>query len=178
MATAKKQVQEEENKKFVFTSKNIAEITEQIGDGVVIKRYQNPWFKNEVGVRRSGISFGITTWEWEEYFKCAESVQYFAENYCQIKREDGSIGPIRLRDYQRDILDLYENNRVILCASRQSGKCSTFNTSVQISENKYERIGIIYYNIMRLYRKLTFLEKVKIKMYNFIYHLDNKRTKI
>jgi hypothetical protein len=29
-----------------------------------------------------------TAWEWEEYFKCAESVQYFAENYCQIKREE------------------------------------------------------------------------------------------
>jgi len=177
MATSKKQIQQEENKKFIFTSKNITEITEQIADGVVIKRYQNPWFKNEVGVRRSGLSFGITDEEFQEYMKCSQDVQYFAEKYCQIKREDGSIGPIRLRPYQRDILDLYEKNRVILCASRQSGKCSIFNTSVQISEDKYERIGIIYYNIISLHRKLTFLEKLKIKMYNFIYHLDSKRIK-
>jgi hypothetical protein len=168
MATAKKQVQEEENKKFVFTSKNIADITEQIGDGVVIKRYQNPWFKNEVGVRRAGISFGITACEWEEYFKCAESVQYFAENYCQIKREDGSIGPIKLRDYQRDILDLYENNRVILCASRQSGKCFSFIGKV-LQENGSEiSIGNLYYQILSKYRKLTFLEKIKLFLYKLV----------
>jgi hypothetical protein len=176
MAVNKSQIPEE-NKKFVFTSKNIEEITEQISDGVVIKRYMNPWFSNEVGVRRSGISFGITSDEFQEYLKCADSVHYFAEKYCKIKREDGTIGPIKLRDYQKDILELYKNPRVILCASRQSGKCSIFNTSVQISEDKYERIGIIYYNIISLHRKLTFLEKLKIKMYNFIYHLDNKRIK-
>lgn len=176
MATAKNQTIKEENKKFVFTSKNIEEITEQISDGIVIKRYMNPWFSNEVGVRRSGISFGITSDEFQEYLKCADSVHYFAEKYCKIKREDGTIGPIKLRDYQKDILELYKNPRVILCASRQSGKCSTFNTLIQIKEDRYERIGIVYYNIISKYRKLTFLEKIKIKLYNFIYLLDNKRN--
>jgi hypothetical protein len=174
MATTKKQQQQEENKKFVFTSKNITEITEQMSDGVIVKRYMNPWFKGEVGVRRAGISFGITPEEFQEYIRCMDDVHYFAEKYCQIKREDGSIGPIKLRDYQKGILDLYKNPRVILCASRQSGKCSTFNTLVQLSENEFERLGILYYKILSTYRKLTFLEKIKIKMYNFIYHLDNK----
>jgi hypothetical protein len=176
MATAKNQTIKEENKKFVFTSKNIEEITEQISDGIVIKRYMNPWFSNEVGVRRSGISFGITSDEFQEYLKCADSVHYFAEKYCKIKREDGTIGPIKLRDYQKDILELYKNPRVILCASRQSGKCSTFNTLIQIKEDRYERVGVIYYNIISKYRTLTFLEKMKIKLYNFIYLLDNKRS--
>lgn len=177
MAVAKKQNQEE-NKKFIFTSKNIDEITEQIADGVVIKRYQNPWFKNEVGVRRDGISFGISPEEFEEYLRCGDDVQYFAEKYCQIKREDGTIGPIKLRDYQRDILDLYENNRVILCASRQSGKTInaaisilhfiTFNNdkNVMIVANLRDTTIEIVDKIKSIYVNLPFFLKVGIKNWN------------
>lgn len=167
MTTTKKQHQEE-NKKFVFNSKNISEITEQMSDGVIIKRYMNPWFKNEVGVRRSGISFGITPEEFQEYIRCMDDIHYFAEKYCQIKREDGSIGPIKLRDYQKDILDLYKNPRVILCASRQSGKCFSFTGEV-LQENGSEiSIGNLYYQLLSKYRKLTFLEKIKVFLYKLV----------
>jgi hypothetical protein len=178
MATAKNQTIKEENKKFVFTSKNIEEITEQISDGIVIKRYMNPWFSNEVGVRRSGISFGITSDEFQEYLKCADSVHYFAEKYCKIKREDGTIGPIKLRDYQKDILELYKNPRVILCASRQSGKCATWQSGIVIENSNIKTLGGLYYSLLSSYRKLTFLEKIKIKLYKLLDHLDNKHTKI
>ena len=127
MAAIKKQ--QEIEKKFVFTSENIEEITQKISDGYVIKRYQNPWFKNEVGVRRSGITFALSDYEIQEYIKCKLDIHYFAEKYCKVKREDGSIGNIRLRDYQKDILDLYTKNRFsILCASRQAGK--TVNAAI------------------------------------------------
>jgi len=125
MAVAKK----ESEKKFIFTSKNIVDITQQISDGYIIKRYQNPWFKNEVGVRRSGITFALSEDEIQEYIRCKLDIHYFAEKYCKVKREDGSIGNIRLRDYQKDILDLYTKNRFsILCASRQAGK--TVNAAI------------------------------------------------
>lgn len=177
MPPRQQQQDDDENKKFIFTSKNIEEITQQISDGYIVKRYQNPWFKNEVGVRRAGLSFGVSEAEIEEYYKCSEDIHYFAEKYCKIKREDGSVGPIVLRDYQKEILDLFKHNRVILCASRQSGKCANFNTIIQISATKYERLGILYYCVVSLYRKLTFLEKIKIELYNFIYQLDSKHKK-
>ena len=175
MATIKKQVQEEENKKFIFTSKNITEITEQIADGVVVKRYQNPWFKNEVGVRRAGLSFGITPDEFQEYMKCSEDIHYFAERYCQIKREDGSIGPIRLRPYQKEILNLYKFNRVILCASRQSGKCASRQTILDTLEYGKISIGDLYDKYLLKQRKLTLLEKTKLFLYKLLSRLDNKR---
>lgn len=168
MATIKNQTNKEENKKFVFTSKNVEEITEQISDGIVIKRYMNPWFSNEVGVRRSGISFGITPEEFQEYLKCADSVHYFAEKYCKIKREDGTIGPIKLRDYQKDILDLYQNPRVILCASRQSGKCFSFTGKVLVENMGEISIGYLYYKLLANIRKLTFLEKIKLSLYKLL----------
>ena len=163
-----------EERKFVFTTKVVEEITDKINDGVVVKRYQNPWFKNEVGVKRAGITFAMTPDEIQEYIKCKLDIQYFAEKYCRIKTEDGSVQNIKLRDYQKKILDLYTNSRFsILCGSRQIGKCSWFNSLVNI-DGKNERIGIIYYSSVSSFRKLTLSERLKIKLYNLVYRLDNK----
>lgn len=170
MATKKSQ---EIEKKFIFTSENVDKINQQILDGYVIKRYQNPWFKNEAGIRRSGLSFGITPEEVEEYIRCKVDIHYFAEKYCKVKREDGSIGNIKLRNYQKDILDLYDKNRFsILMGSRQIGKCFLFNTTVSIEGEGKTRVGILYYKIVSKYRKITFKEKLKILLYNIIYLLD------
>ena len=185
MATSKKQQQKEDvNKKFVFTSKNIENITEQISEGVIVKMYQRPWLKNEVGIRRHGLSFDMTMpngtgeSEFEEYIKCANDIHYFAEKYCKIKREDGSIGEIVLRPYQRDILNLFKNNRVILCSSRQSGKTInaaitilhfiTFNNdkNVMIVANLGATTIEIIDKIKSIYINLPFFLKVGIKNWN------------
>lgn len=127
--------------KFIFTSDIINEINEKINDGVVIKRHQNPWFKNEVGVKRSGIKFRMTPEEEEEYIKCYLDIHYFAEKYCKIKTEDGSIQLVKLRDYQKDIIDLYSKNRFsILCGSRQIGKALKNNSLVWTIDGK-KQIG-------------------------------------
>lgn len=166
-------VKEVQEKKFIFTTKIVNEIIEKINDGVLIKRFENPWFKNEVGVRRHGISFALTEDEISEYIKCKVDIHYFAEKYCQVKTEDGSVGNINLRDYQKDILDLYCNGRFsILCGSRQIGKCIVFNTVVEVENLGEYRIGILYYQMISQFRKLTFLEKVKIRLYNILYLLE------
>lgn len=172
-------VKKDDEKKFTFTSKNIEDITQKINDGYVLKRHMNPWFKNEVGVRRAGISFGITDPEFSEYVKCKLDIKYFAEKYCKIKREDGSIGPIFLRDYQKDILDLYNNNRFsILMSSRQSGK--TINAAIAmlhfITFNNDKNIMIvaniagtaieIIDKVKNIYINLPFFLKVGIKNWN------------
>lgn len=162
-----------EEKRFVFTSKNVEEITNKINDGVVIKRYQNPWFENQVGVRRTGITFAWTDEEIQEWVKCAKDIYYFAEKYCKVKTEEGNITNIKLRDYQYNILDLYTKNRFsILMGSRQIGKCVTFNTLVDLESGEKVRIGILYYTIQSMERNLTFLEKVKITLYNILFRFN------
>jgi hypothetical protein len=47
MAVAKQQ-----ERQMIFTTKLVDEATDKINDGVVVKRYQNPWLKSEVGLRR------------------------------------------------------------------------------------------------------------------------------
>ena len=167
----------EVERQMIFTTKVVDESTEKINDGVVVKKYQNPWLKSEVGIRRSGVTFRMTPEEQQEYIRCAIDIHYFTEKYCKTKREDGSVGSISLRDYQKDILDNFVNNRFnILMASRQVGKCFFFNTlcSVEKDGEKIDiRIGKLYYYMLSKERSLTLLERVKIKLYDFLYILEN-----
>jgi len=121
----------ETERQMIFTTKIVDESTDKINDGIVVKRYQNPWMKSEVGIRRAGVSFRMTSDEQQEYVRCALDIHYFTEKYCKTKREDGSVGSITLRDYQKEILDSFVNNRFsILMASRQVGKCNVLTTKV------------------------------------------------
>jgi hypothetical protein len=165
-------------KQMIFTTKLVDEATNKINDGIVIKRYQNPWLKGEVGLRRSGVTFRMSPEEQEEYIKCALDIDHFVEKYCMVKREDGSIGNITLRDYQAEILSNFVNNRFnILMASRQVGKCFSFNTVISIERDgiQYDiRFGKLYYLMVSKERRLNLLEKIKIKLYDYLYKLENR----
>ncbi len=161
---------------FVLTTDIINEIEIRENLGKLLKRYEKLWFSNLRGVRKPYLTFAMTDDEFEEYIKCKINIHYFAENHCQIKREDGTIGPMTLRHYQKEIIDLYSKNpRSILMASRQTGKCLTFNTIVSVENLDGVLkipIGLLYYNELKKERKLTLLEKIKIKLYYLIYKLQ------
>jgi hypothetical protein len=171
-------IDEEELRKFVFNSELVEELTQKINDGIVLKRYQNPWFKNEIGNRRAGITFAMTPEEIAEYIKCKTDIKYFAQKYCKIKVEDGSIKNLTLRDYQIDILELYQNRKSILCGSRQIGKTInaaitmlhfvTFNNdkNIMIVANIASTTIEIVDKIKSIYVHLPFFLKVGIKNWN------------
>lgn len=168
-----------QEKQMVFTTKLVDDATNKINDGVVIKRYQNPWLKSEIGLRRAGVSFKMSPHEQEEYIKCAIDIDYFVEQYCKVKREDGSIGSITLRDYQKDILHNFVNSRFnILMASRQVGKtisASIFmlhtilfhnDKNIMIVANKGDTAVEIVDKIKSIYSLLPFFLKPGIKTWN------------
>lgn len=166
-------------KKVVFTTDLVEKTTQRIHDGEKVQRFENPWFMGEIGVRRSGVTFKLTDAEIQEYIRCKLDIHYFAEKYCKIKTEDGSIQNIRLREYQKDILDLYTKNRFsILMGSRQIGK--TINAAITmlhfITFNNDKNIMIvaniagttieIIDKIKSIYVNLPFFLKVGIKNWN------------
>jgi hypothetical protein len=170
---------EENEKQMIFTTKLVDDATNKINDGVLIKRYQNPWLKNEVGLRRSGATFKMTPDEQQEYIRCAIDVHYFTEKYCKTKREDGSVGSIKLRDYQKEILDNFVQNRFnILMCSRQTGKTissSIFilhtilfsnDKNIMIVANVGSTTVEIVDKIKSIYTLLPFFLKPGIKVWN------------
>lgn len=155
-------------RRIKFTTKLVEDVSNKLNDGYIIKRENNPWWKNMQGIRKAGITFGFTKEEYEEYMKCKVDIHYFAEKYCKIKREDGSIGNIFLRDYQKDILDLFKSSKSVLVAARQIGKTIsaaitilhfvTFNNdkNVMIMSNKFESATEVCSKIKDIYQLLPF----------------------
>jgi hypothetical protein len=40
-------------RQMIFTTEAINSMTDKLNDGVILKRYENPWLKSEIGIRRS-----------------------------------------------------------------------------------------------------------------------------
>ena len=148
MAEVKKEIKPEE---IVLNTEKVAEIVDKENRGLPLKRNEHIWFENKKGVRKGDMAFAMTDEEVNEYAKCKLSVHYFAQNYCKIKREDGTIGKMDIREYQERIIDLYTKNRFsILMASRQTGKEMPYSSKVytQYGEKLFGdlRIGDKIYN--------------------------------
>ena len=164
---------------LILNTKLIADIQRRDNFGEKLKNHEKLWFNNMRGVRKSNITFGMTDPEVKEYMKCKMSVHYFAENYCHIKREDGTIGQMTLRDYQKDIINLYTNNRFsILMASRQTGKTISAaivilhyvlfhnDKSVMIVANKGKTVVEIISKIKGIYKLLPFFLQAGVINWN------------
>jgi hypothetical protein len=164
------------SRQIIWETKMIEEATDKINNGFVLSRLENPFFEKVVGLRASGLTFKMSNDEQEEYIKCAIDIHYFARTYCYIKGEEGQPIIIPLRDYQNEILDNFFNNRFnILMASRQIGKCFSFNTKVLVEVNGEFleiRFGKLYYYLISKIRKLTLLERIKIKLYDTLYLIE------
>lgn len=168
-----------EEKLNIFTTKKVNDLISRQNLGDKVYLHEKIWFKNEVNVRKARIKFAPTKGELDEYTKCKININYFANKYCKIKREDGTIGPMKLRDYQKEILDLYNNNNYsILMASRQTGKTisaaiailhyCTFNKDkgAMIVANKGATVIEIVDKIKSIYKHLPFFLKKGIVNWN------------
>ena len=61
-----------------------------------------------------------------EFIKCAQDPTYFSEKYIQIVHVDQGLIPIKMYDYQKEIVEKITNNRrVAVVTSRQAGKTTT-----------------------------------------------------
>jgi len=163
----------------VLNTKLVEDIQRRENLGEKLKNHEKLWFNNMKGVRKANIPYAMTDNEVQEYMKCKMSVQYFAEQYCQIKREDGTIGPMKLREYQKDIINLYTQNRFsILMASRQTGKTISAaivilhyvlfhnDKSVMIVANKGKTVIEIITKIKGIYKLVPFFLKAGINNWN------------
>ena len=162
----------------VWTTRKVKELMDKEDKGIKLHMNEKIWFDNKPGVRKAGIKFAMTEKELREYAKCKLDIQYFAENYCQIKREDGTIGPMTLRNYQKEIIDLFQNKRSVLMASRQTGKTVSaaitilhfvlFNKDkgVMIVANKGATTVEIIEKIKGIYKLLPFFLKGGIVNWN------------
>jgi len=83
-------------------------------------------YNGNVNLKKKGVSIEWTSEMLQEYLKCAQDPIYFAEKYIQIVHVDHGLIPIKLYDYQKDIINAITNGRrVTVNTSRQAGKTTT-----------------------------------------------------
>lgn len=93
-----------------------------------------------------GTKMELTLEQVQEYIKCANDPIYWAEKYIKIVHVDHGIIPIKLYDFQKEIiLATLTNRRVIVLTGRQQGK-TTVATIILLHFalfNKAKRIGLL-----------------------------------
>jgi len=149
----------------VFTSKHIKQIISSYDEGKQITRTNNIFYQGIKDTRKAGILLALTNKEIAEYIKCAQDICYFIEFYLNIK----------LRDYQKEWIDAFINNRFqIYCTSRQTGYNTiisacylwymTFNNdkTITLITNKLESGSEFINFIFNYYKQLPFFLKLGI----------------
>jgi hypothetical protein len=150
----------------IYTKEDIDNIQYKIDKGEKISRYENIFYNKNFFTRKSGLKYYLNNEELQEYIKCYNDIFYFAEKYCQIKRADGSIGIMKLRDYQIEILkSLINNKKVINMSSHQMGI-----TLVHSIYYLYKMIFTENFNILYISNKtmtsVEVIEKIKHIYFN------------
>lgn len=80
-------------------------------------------YLGNANIKRDGVEHSFTREELEEYIKCKESVEYFAENYVKVIHIDHGLIPFKPYPYQRELFKSFQNERfTVVLACRQSGK--------------------------------------------------------
>lgn len=88
-------------------------------------------------LKKAGEAIEFTSEMLQEYMKCMNDPIYFSEKYIQIVHVDKGQIPIKLYEYQKEIIkSSHENRFVIVNSSRQSGKCFFINTKVRVRNKK------------------------------------------
>lgn len=154
-------------KDLVWTTQRVDKWMKDYSEGVIHKN--SPWLDGTIGVRNPNIVFEYTPKEIEELTKCAKDIMYFANNYCYCLYGSRGYQPLKLRDYQEEMLKTYSTNRFsICCASRQCGKCSlcSYINILDKNETCKKTINELYMENT----KKTFLSQLK----NYLYKLYQK----
>ena len=77
-------------------------------------------------LKRKGTNLEWTQEKIEEFIRCANDPIYFSEKYIQIVHVDRGLIPIKMYDYQKEIVQkITDNRRVTVVTSRQAGKTTT-----------------------------------------------------
>lgn len=85
-----------------------------------------PGYRGNTNLKRPNLQIEWTPEMIQEWIKCSEDPIYFIETYLSIVDADGELVPFKLRDYQKEIILSYKNNRrTIVGTARQAGKSTT-----------------------------------------------------
>src|SRR5210317_606634 len=92
----------------------------------MIDETQIKGYNGNTNIKRKGMSIQFDQEMIAEYLKCAKDPTYFAEKYIKIVHVDHGLIPIRMYEYQKEIVNkITDHRRCAVVTSRQAGKTTT-----------------------------------------------------
>lgn len=165
---------DKQEESFSWSTDKVEQLMLAIEDGY--KPKSTPFYEGNPNLRKANIVFNYTNDELREIKKCATDIVYFANTHCTVMTDDG-LQTIELRPYQEEMLRQFQKERFNVClASRQIGKCANFSTEILIMKDGKgikTNLGTLYFESLKLQRKLTLFEKVKYFLWKLYEKLDS-----
>lgn len=110
-----------------------------------IPSYKKLTFPGNDKLRNAGVEIDTSVEEATEYARCKMSFDYFCSNYMWIFSTDNGLIKFVMRNYQKEIYQLLEDNRFVIAKiPRQYGKTSTVVAYLlwKILFENHTRVGI------------------------------------
>lgn len=175
-----KQEEQRRRQRRVYSTELINKLLEDYRQGYEIPF--DAFFNRDTDLRAANITFKMTNEEIAEYQKCYDDPIYYVDTYCKFMTDKG-LHTVELRDFQQKIIntvteEVYieklgefgpKNRNIIWMASRQSGKCCAYNTSISIKtdgQGKYCAIGELYSS----FKGNRLVSKLKSVLYSIYRH--------
>jgi hypothetical protein len=154
--------------RLVWSTAAVEKLIRAMDEGAKVKA--TPFSEGNMNYRRGNIVFEYTDEEMEHIKKCANDILYFAEHFATVMTDKG-LQRIKLRDYQKDMLVSFVENRFNVClASRQIGKtiCSAIFIAWYVLFN-YDKNALMLSNKGATTKEI--LDKVKAILENLPFFL-------
>lgn len=103
-------------------------------------------YNGNVNLKKARKELSWTPEQILEMRKCKKDPIYFAEKYIKIVHVDDGLIPIRLYDYQKEIIQkISSKRRVTVCTSRQAGKTTTAAAVIlhYILFNRFKTVALL-----------------------------------
>ena len=103
-------------------------------------------YLGNINLKRKNVAVEWDEDKIKEFVKCSKNPAYFAEKYINIVHVDHGLIPIKLYNYQKEIIDKITNNRrVSVVTSRQAGKTTTAVAVIlhYILFNDHKTVGLL-----------------------------------
>lgn len=162
-----------------WSSQKIDEIVEEYNKTGKMPK-NNPFYEGKVEWRAPNLNYSYTREELVEMAKCQENILHFAETKCNVMTDDG-ITLVRLRPYQKRVLLQYKKFRFnVFLASRQIGKCITFDTNIDIFDSlRNQNITIPMFEFHYQYKKnKKFVDYIEWGIYRLMYRVKMKMNRL
>ncbi len=113
-------------------------------EDITLSRHEG--YLGNQNIKRSGVGVNWTPEMVDEYVKCMNDPIYFAEKYIKIVSLDRGFVPIKLYDYQKEIIEKAIDptvRNVAALTARQAGKCVEVNTIMKIRNKKTGQVELV-----------------------------------